>query len=176
MPLTIEAGSPDPLGATWDGRGVNFALFSEHATRVDLCLFNDPRGRETARLTLPRFTRHVWHGYVEGLKPGQLYGYRVYGPYAPNEGHRFNPTKLLVDPYARALSGPIDWSVPLFGYRVGSRHEDLTRDNHNSARGVPKGVVVDGAFDWGDDVRPNTPWTDTLIYETHVKGMTALHP
>ncbi len=176
MALTVWPGSPEPLGATWDGDGVNFALFSQNATRVDVSLFDEPRGRETARITLREVTRNVWHGYVGGLRPGQLYGYRVDGPYAPREGHRFNPAKLLVDPYARALAGQIDWSAPVFAYRLGARTEDLTRDIRNSARGIPKGVVVDTAFDWQDDRPPNVPWSDTVIYETHVKGMTALHP
>ncbi len=176
MALTVWPGRPDPLGATWDGHGVNFALFSQHATRVDLCLFDAPGAQETARVTLPEVTRHVWHGYVAGLQPGQLYGYRVDGPYAPREGQRFNPAKLLVDPYARALAGRVDWHVPVFGYRPGAKSEDLTRDIRNSARGVPKGIVLDAAFDWQADRPPDVPWSDTVIYETHVKGLTMRHP
>ncbi len=176
MALTVWPGSPDPLGATWDGNGVNFALFSEGATRVDVCLYDDVRGRETARLTLPEVTRHIWHGYVAGMTPGQLYGYRVSGPYAPRDGYRFNPSKLLVDPYARAIAGQVDWSTPVFAYRVGSRTEDLTRDIRNSGRGVPKSVVIDPEFDWQGDAPPRVPWADTIVYETHVKGMTARHP
>ncbi|MBX5492938.1 MAG: glycogen debranching protein GlgX [Chloroflexi bacterium] len=178
MAFKVLAGSPHPLGATWDpaAGGTNFALFSEHATRVELCLFNDPWGPEVERIALPKRTRHVWHGFVVGVRPGQLYGYRVYGPYAPRLGQRFNPAKLLIDPYARAIAGQVDWSQPVFGYRFGRRSEDLTRDVRDSARGIPKCVVVDPAFDWGDDRRPNVPFSDTIIYETHVKGLTMQHP
>jgi isoamylase len=176
MALTVWPGRPDPLGATWDGQGTNFAVFAQHATRVELCLFDDLYGNESARLTLPERTRNVWHVYLQGVGPGQLYGYRAHGRYAPREGLRFNPNKLLIDPYTRAISGRIDWDAPIFAYRLGSRTEDLTRDVHNSARGMPKSVVVDEHFDWADDRPPNVPWSETIVYETHVKGISKLHP
>ncbi|HEV7661889.1 MAG TPA: glycogen debranching protein GlgX [Chloroflexota bacterium] len=176
MPLTIWPGRPDPLGATWDGQGTNFAIFAQHATRVELCLFDDVHGKETARVALPEQTRNVWHVYLQGIGPGQLYGYRVHGRYAPREGLRFNPNKLLIDPYARAIAGRVDWNAPIFAYRLGSRTEDLTRDVHNSARGMPKSVVVDNQFDWGDDRPPDVPWSETVVYETHVKGISMRHP
>jgi glycogen operon protein len=176
MPPTVWPGRPDPLGATWDGQGTNFALFAQHATRVELCLFDQTFGKETARIALPEQTRNVWHGYLQGVRPGQLYGYRVHGRYAPREGLRFNPNKLLIDPYARAVSGEVDWSTPVFAYRPGSRTEDMTRDVHNSAGGMPKSVVVDAAFDWGDDRPPSVPWPETVVYETHVKGISMCHP
>jgi glycogen operon protein len=175
-PLTIWPGRPDPLGATWDGHGTNFAVYSQHAARVELCLFDDVFGKESARVALPEQTRNIWHVYLNGVGPGQLYGYRVQGRYAPREGLRFNPNKLLIDPYARAVAGKIDWRAPIFGYRVGSRTEDLTRDVHNSARGMPKSVVVDNVFDWAGDFPPNTPLSETVIYETHVKGISMRHP
>jgi glycogen operon protein len=151
-------------------------VYAAPATRVDLCLFDADSGKETARLALPEQTRNIFHGYVQGIGPGQLYGFRVHGRYAPREGLRFNPNKLLIDPYARALSGAVDWNTPVFGYRLGSRTEDLTRDVRNSARGIPKSVVVDDAFDWGADQRPNVPWSETIVYETHPRGISALHP
>jgi glycogen operon protein len=178
MAFKVAAGRPHPLGATFEpaAGGTNFALFSEHAARVELCLFDEPWGPEVARIALPKRTGHVWHGLVSGVRPGQLYGYRVYGPYAPRLGQRFNPAKLLIDPYARAIAGQVDWSQPVFGYRFGRRSEDLTRDVRDSARGIPKCVVIDPAFDWGDDRRPNTPFSETIIYETHVRGLTQQHP
>ena len=176
MPPTAWPGRPDPLGATWDARGTNFAVYAQPATRVELCLFDDTAGKETARIALPDQTRNVFHGYVQGVGPGQLYGFRVHGRYAPREGLRFNPNKLLMDPYARAIAGEVDWTTPVFAYRLGSRTEDLTRDVHNSARGVPKSVVVDDHFEWGDDRSPDVPWSETIIYETHVKGISLLHP
>jgi glycogen operon protein len=175
-PLTIWPGRPDPLGATWDGHGTNFAVYSQHAVRVELCLFDDVYGKEADRIAMPEQTRNVWHVYINDIGPGQLYGFRVQGRYAPREGIRFNPNKLVIDPYARAIAGRIDWRAPIFGYRVGSRTEDLTRDVHNSSRGVPKSVVVDTQFDWGDDTRPNISWGQTVIYETHVKGISMQHP
>jgi isoamylase len=168
---TIEAGEPDPLGATWDGGGVNFAVFSQHATRMELCLFSDD-GREEERIALPERTGHVWHGYLPGLRPGALYGYRAHGPYRPDEGHRFNPHKLLLDPYAREIAGRLEWDDALFGYDASARHGDLTFDTRNSARFMPKGVVTDPAFDWGEDRAPRRPLTDTVIYEAHVRGLT----
>src|ERR1700682_143530 len=176
MALTIWPGRPDPLGATWDGQGANFAVFAQHATRVELCLFDDVYGKETARVALPEQTRHVWHAYLQGVGPGQMYGYRVHGRYAPRDGFRFNPNKLLIDPYARAIRGAIDWKTPIFAYRLGSRTEDLTRDVHNSARGMPKSMVVDDHFDWGNDRPPRVPFSETIIYETHIKGISMRHP
>jgi glycogen operon protein len=176
VPLSVWPGSPDPLGATWDGHGTNFALYSQHALRVDLCLFEQPNGPEIDRITLLERTRNVWHGYLPGVGPGQLYGYRVHGPYAPREGQRFNPHKLLIDPYARAISGRVDWSSPLFAFRRGSRTQDMTRDVHDSARGVPKALVVDDAFDWQGEQPPRVPWSETIVYETHVKGISIRHP
>ena len=169
--LRVEPGLPHPLGATWDGGGVNFALFSANATKVELCLF-DPKGkRETHRIALPEFTHEVWHGYLPELRPGQLYGYRVHGPYEPGEGHRFNPNKLLIDPYARALFGDIRWHDAHFGHRVGSPR--LTLDRRDSAFVMPKCVVVDPVSTWGADRPPRHAWSDTIIYEAHVKGMSA---
>jgi isoamylase len=171
----IDDGSPAPLGATFDGKGVNFALFSANATRVELCLFDAQGRRETDRVALPRRTDQIWHVYVEGLGPGQLYGYRVHGPYEPRHGHRFNPHKLLIDPYARQLYGRIRWHDALFGYRMGAHRADLTPDRRDSAPMMPKCVVEDPAYHWGDDRPPRTPWIDTVIYEAHVKGLTTLH-
>ena len=173
----IWPGQPAPLGATWDGQGVNFALFSANATRVELCLFDSPTApRESTRFTLPERSDDIWHGYVPGLEPGQLYGYRVYGPYNPAQGHRFNPYKLLLDPYAKALSGPPHWDNSLYGYRVGSPYADLTIGKRDSAPHAPRSVVIDQRFDWGADRRPNTPLRDSVIYELHVKGFTQRHP
>lgn len=174
---SIWPGKPYPLGAHWDGEGVNFALFSAHATRVELCLFADPASpRELTRIVLPERTEDIWHGYLPGLAPGQLYGYRVYGPYQPAHGHRFNPHKLLIDPYAHALSGVIAWDNSLYGYRVGSPYTDLTIGKRDSAPYVPRSVVVDPRFDWGDDRHPNIPLHESVIYELHVKGFTMQHP
>ncbi|SIT86667.1 glycogen debranching protein GlgX [Pontibaca methylaminivorans] len=170
------AGSDAPLGATWDGSGVNFALFSAHATRVELCLFEPKGRRETDRIELPENTHQVWHGYLPWVRPGQLYGYRVHGPYAPDAGHRFNPHKLLIDPYARALHGNLRWHDALFGYRVGHRDGDLSFDRRDSAFVMPKCVVVDPAHTWGNDIRPAHPWPETVIYEAHVKGISARNP
>ncbi|HZU83197.1 MAG TPA: glycogen debranching protein GlgX [Polyangiaceae bacterium] len=171
---TIGPGAPDPLGATWDGRGVNFALFSQNATHVELCLF-DAAGRE-ARIGAARRTGHVWHVYVWDARPGQRYGWRVHGPYAPREGHRFNPNKLLVDPYARALDGGVDWTGPVYAYPRDRGLDDLSFDDRDDAFAKPKSVVVDGSFDWGDDAPPRTPWDEAVLYELHVKGFTKLHP
>ena len=168
----VEAGSSSPLGATWDGSGTNFALFSAHAEKVELCLFNESGRRELARIALPEHTHQIWHGYLPGVRPGQLYGYRVHGPYAPEAGHRFNPNKLLLDPYARAHKGTLRWHDALFGYRVGNSRQDLSYDRRDSAFVMPKCVVVDNAYTWGPDRKPDTPWNRTLIYEAHVGGMT----
>ena len=176
MPRTrLLPGSPVPLGAQWDGSGVNFALFSAHATKVELCLFDATGRREVERVVLPEFTHEVWHGYLPDIRPGQLYGYRVHGPYAPEAGHRFNPNKLLLDPYALELRGDIHWHDAVFGYRVGHPRQDLSFDRRNSAFVMPKCVVVDPAVTWGEDQRPRRDWAETIIYEAHVKGMTALH-
>ncbi|HSL16490.1 MAG TPA: glycogen debranching protein GlgX [Methylomirabilota bacterium] len=172
----IWPGRPYPLGATWDGEGVNFALFSEHAAAVELCLFDPSGRREEARLTLPEQTDLVWHGYLPDARPGLLYGYRVHGPWNPREGHRFNHKKLLLDPYAKAVRGRLRWNDALFGYKVGSMKEDLARDRRNSAPYLPRCQVVDTAFTWGDDQPPRVPWHETVIYELHVKGFTRRHP
>ena len=175
MITRIWPGKPYPLGATWDGQGVNFALFSEHATRVEVCLFDDAGATvESQRITLPEQTDYVWHAYIPDLVPGQCYGYRVHGPYTPERGLRFNPNKLLVDPYAKALSGQIQWADALFGYTVGE--DDNTLDERDSAPFIPRSVVVDGSFDWGDDKLLCTPLHQSVIYELHVKGFTRLHP
>lgn len=168
-------GKPYPLGATWDGSGVNFALFSENATGVELCLFDD-EGKNEQQIAVANQTDQVWHIYLPEARPGQLYGYRVHGPYEPMEGHRFNPAKLLSDPYARAISGTISWDDAHFGYIIGHEDGDLTKDDRDSAPFSPKCIVIDEAFTWGDDVRPKTPWDKTIIYEAHVKGLTQLAP
>jgi glycogen operon protein len=173
--LRARPGHPHPLGATWDGAGVNFALFSEHADAVELCLFDPARpGREIHRVSLRERTNHVWHVYLAEASPGLLYGYRVHGPWDPGTGHRFNPAKVLLDPYARAIAGAVDWSGPVFGHRAEDPAGDA--DDRDDADAVPKGVVVDPTFDWGDDRPPRTAWHRTVIYEVHVKGFTARHP
>lgn len=173
---TVWPGRPYPLGASWDGEGVNFALFSAHAEQVVLCLF-DARGKqEVAQVPLREQTGRVWHGYLPNARPGLLYGYRIYGPHAPEEGQRFNAHKLLLDPYAKAIVGQIHWSDAQFGYRIGGRTEDLSFNTRNSASGMPKCLVTDTAFFWGDDRPPRTPWHDTLIYELHVRGFSMRHP
>jgi isoamylase len=172
----VWLGTPYPLGATWDGEGVNFALFSEHAERVELCLFEESGREEIKRIELPEQTDQVWHCYLPDARPGQLYGYRVYGPYRPEEGHRFNPHKLVLDPYAKSLHGGLSWSDANFGYVIGDKREDLSFDERDNALDVPKCCVIDPAFTWGEDRRPRTPWRDTIIYELHVKGFTKRHP
>jgi glycogen operon protein len=174
----LRPGRPAPFGATWCGDRANFALYSAHATAVHLCLFREASdATEAERISLHR-SGDVWHVEVGGIGPGQPYGYRVEGPYAPERGHRFNPAKLLLDPYARALSGPVSWSPPLASHPdpVPGHPPDRSADPRDSAGAMPKSLVVDPAFDWGDDRRPRTPWDRTLIYECHVKGMTMLHP
>ena len=176
--IPARAGAPSPLGATWDGNGTNFAVFSQHGTRVELCLFRDAQDSvESNRIELTR-TGHVWHGYLPGVRPGQAYGFRVHGPYAPLEGHRFNPAKLLLDPYARAISGTMRWNDALSGYPIRSPdpEPDLVPDTQDSAGVMAKALVVDPAFEWGGDRPPATPLHRTVIYECHVKGMTMLHP
>jgi isoamylase len=172
----VWPGRPYPLGATWDGFGVNFALFSAHATKVELCLFDKAGNRETERIPLPEYTDEIWHGYLPEARPGMLYGFRVHGPYEPSAGHRFNPNKLLIDPYTKALFGGFRWFDAHFGYRVGSNREDLSFDRRDNARGMPKCRVVDRAFTWGDDRPPRVPWSDIVVYEAHVRGMTMRHP
>jgi isoamylase len=169
---SIWPGRPRPLGATWDGEATNFAVFAEQARAVELCLF-DEDGTER-RLELPEVTAHTWHGYVPGVGPGQRYGFRVHGPYEPRRGLRCNPAKLLLDPYARAIEGVVDWDDTVFGYRVGD--DDLVRDDRDSAPHVPRSVVVHDGFPWGEDRRPTVPWADTVIYEAHVRGFTMRHP
>ncbi len=170
--MRLAAGAPHPLGATWDGRGTNFALFSANAEKVELCLFDRRGRREVERIALPERTEDVWHGYLSDVVPGQPYGYRVYGPYNPERGHRFNAHKLLVDPYAKELRGRLVWSDAHFGYRAGSARADLSFDRRDNARGIPKAVVIDEAFTWGEERRPAIPWEHTIIYEAHVKGLT----
>ena len=172
----VWPGQPYPLGAHWDGRGVNFALFSLHAEKVELCLFDGAGSRQTARVVLPEYTDEVWHGYLPDLRPGQLYGYRVYGPYEPERGHRFNHHKLLIDPYARLLHGAVRWHDALYGYRIGDARGDLSFDTRDSARYVPKCVVVDDAADADHWRRPRTPWRRSVIYEMHAGGYTRRHP
>jgi glycogen operon protein len=169
------SGSPYPLGATWDGLGVNFALFSANATKVELCLF-DARGEtELERIELPEYTDEVWHGYLPDARPGTVYAYRVHGPYEPEAGHRFNPNKLLLDPYAKSHVGELKWGPEVFGYTLESE-DDLTFDKRDSAHLMPKCRVIDPAFTWGRDTPPRTPWERTIIYETHVRGYTMRHP
>jgi len=173
--MRVWPGLPFPLGATWDGSGTNFALFSAHAEKIELCLFNDTGRRETARIPLPEFTHEVWHGYLPDVLPGQLYGYRVSGPYEPKVGHRFNHHKLLIDPHAKALVGGLKWDDAVFGYTVGHDKGDLSFDQRDSARYMPKCQVVDPAFTWGRPIDPR-PWHENIIYEMHAKGFTMRHP
>jgi isoamylase len=173
----MKPGRSYPLGATWDGHGTNFAIFSQHGTEVELCLFDsDSPSTETGRYTLPQRTQFVWHGYLPGIAPGQLYGYRVHGPYEPENGHRFNPNKLLVDPYARALAGQADWDAAIHGFELNHPDGDLSFCEEDSAWGVPKGVVIDPEFDWDDDQPPQIPLNESIIYETHVKGFSKMNP
>jgi len=172
----VWPGLPYPLGATWDGSGTNFALFSAHAERVELCLFNQTGKRELERIPLPEYTHEIWHGYFPDVRAGQLYGYRVYGAYHPEAGDRFNHHKLLLDPYAKALVGTFRWHDALFGYVVGHEREDLSFDTRNSAAFMPKCQVIDPAFTWGLDRPPARQWQDTIIYELHVRGFTMRHP
>ncbi|HUW97778.1 MAG TPA: glycogen debranching protein GlgX [Acidiferrobacter sp.] len=169
-------GHSYPLGAEWDGNGINFALFSGQAERVELCLFDAKGEHETHRLPLPEKSNEVWHGYLPHAKPGLVYGYRVYGPYAPVQGQRCNPHKLLLDPYAKAIAGTLDWSDAHFGYHIGHVKADLSLDKRDNASRMLKAVVVDSHFDWGDDQPPRTPWSNTIIYETHVRGLSMQHP
>ena len=175
--MRIWPGRPYPLGASWDGQGVNFAIFSENATGVELCLFSrENDAEESFKIPLRERTDQVFHCYLPDVRPGQFYGFRVHGPYDPQNGNRYNPAKLLIDPYAKAITGAIRWSNDLFAYNVEAANEDLEPDPRNSAGGVPKCVVIDPAFTWEDDNPLNLPWNRTVIYECHVKGMTKLHP
>ena len=174
--MRIWPGYPTPIGATWDGQGANFALFSQHAEGVDLCLFDEEGRVEQSRIPLRERTDFVWHVYLPDVRPGQVYAYRVHGPYEPNEGLRFNASKLLLDPYAKAITRGLRWTDALFGYRVGDPMEDLSRDDRDSAPDTAKCILVDPAFTWGEDRRPATPWNRSVIYEVHVKGMTERHP
>ena len=173
--MIARPGRPFPLGAIWDGGGTNFSLFSEHAQRVELCLFGDDGGE--TRVDLTEVTAFNWHGYLPGVGPGQRYGYRVHGPYAPQEGHRFNAAKLLIDPYAKAIEGPVDWDAGnVLPYVPNGDDADLEPDDEDDADAIPKSVVVDPGFDWEGDARPAIPFPETVIYELHVKGFTRRHP
>lgn len=171
----IREGKPFPLGATWDGLGVNFALFSAHATRVELCLFEERGERELERIDLPEYTDEVWHGYLPNARPGTVYGYRVHGPFAPDAGHRFNPNKLVIDPYAKQLVGHLKWGPELFAYRFDHPDRDKSFDESDSASSMQKCRVIDPAFTWGSPRKPDTPWEQTIFYEAHVKGFSKLH-
>ena len=177
VPLkSIEEGLPYPLGAHWDGKGSNFALFSANATKVEVCLFDEAGQRELSRVELPEYTDQIFHGYLPEIGPGTFYGYRVHGPYEPTSGHRFNPNKLLLDPYARAHAGSLIWNPAVFGYKMESG-DDLTYDERDSAPFMPKCVIVDSGFDWqGEPGRQDVPWDQTILYEVHVKGFTKRHP
>jgi glycogen operon protein len=177
MPFKVLPGRPFPLGATWDGKGVNFSLYSERAEQVELCLYDlSDAPVDAERVRLREVTAHVWHGYLPGVRPGQIYAYRVYGPYEPIRGLRFNPAKLLVDPNAKAIVGAVDWDAPVHAYRPGDPHADLSCDEQDDGWGKPRGVVIDPAFDWGDDRAPDVPWHRSIIYELHVRGFTVRHP
>ena len=173
--VPVREGRPFPLGATWDGLGVNFAVFSANATRVEVCLFDNDGNTETERFDLPEYTDEVWHGYLPDAQPGTVYGFRVHGPYEPDAGHRFNPHKLLIDPYARQLVGTLKWDDAVFGYTIGSPDKDLSFDERDSAPFVPKSRVIDPAFTWGNEHRRRIPWDQTILYETHLKGFTQLN-
>jgi len=177
MPVkSIEEGLPYPLGAHWDGKGTNFALFSANATKVEVCLFDESGERELSRIDLPEYTDQIFHGYLPDVGPGTFYGYRVHGPYEPKAGHRFNPNKLLLDPYARAHAGSLKWDPAVFGYQM-ETGDDLTFDERDSAPFMPKCVIVDPGFDWvGEAGRQMVPWDQTIVYEVHVKGFTKQHP
>ena len=175
MASRLTEGSPTPRGATWTGRGVNFALFSGNATKVELCLFDESGETEIERIALPEYSNEIWHGFLPDARPGTIYGYRVHGPYEPENGHRFNPNKLLLDPYAKSVVGHIVHGPELFGYQM-ETGDDLTFDERDSAPNMVKGRVIDPAFTWGDDRPPQTPWERTILYETHVRGYTKQHP
>ena len=175
--MRIWPGHPYPLGATWDGAGVNFALFAENATKVELCLFDSAAStQEQHKITLKEYTDKVWHAYLPDVLPGQLYGYRVHGPYEPEHGHRFNPNKVVLDPYAKLIGRELKWADEVFCYKFGDPAADLSFDERDSAPFAPLAAVIDPAFTWGDDRPPRTPWHKTVIYELHVKGFTQLNP
>ena len=175
--MRVWPGKSYPLGATWDGKGVNFALFSENATKVELCLFDGVDSAAPAQaITMPEYSDHVWHAYLPEVLPGQLYGYRVHGPYEPERGHRFNANKIVLDPYAKSIGRDVRWADELFGYRLGEEQQDLAFDERDNAAYAPLAGVIDTAFTWGDDRPPRTPWHKTIIYELHVKGFSKLHP
>src|SRR5579864_7060078 len=175
--MRVWPGDPCPLGATWTGVGVNFAIFSEHATKVELCLFDSAdASQERQRLEFFEHTDEVWHAYLPDVRANQLYGYRVHGPYEPAAGHRFNPNKVVMDPYAKSVARTIHWADEMFGYVVGHPDEDLSFDERDDAAFAPIAAVVDPAFTWGDDRPPRTPWHDTVIYEMHVRGFSVRHP
>ena len=170
-------GKPYPLGATWDGLGVNFALYSAHAEKIELVLFDSPADSSPSyTIALTEHTGPIWHIYLPNLKPGQLYGYRVHGPYDPGNGYRFNPNKVLLDPYVKAIGRQLEWDDSLYGYEIGHEEKDMTFSTLDSAAYAPLGVVIEERFEWGDDRSPNIPWADTIIYETHVKGISQSHP
>ncbi|MCB8876743.1 glycogen debranching protein GlgX [Acidisoma silvae] len=173
---TIREGLPYPLGATWTGLGVNFAIFSANATKIELCLFDDQGEREIERIPLPEYTNEIFHGFIPDLSPGTYYAYRVHGPYEPDAGHRFNPNKLVLDPYAKAVVGELTWDHALFGYTIGHADADLSYDERDSAPFMPRCRVIDPAFTWGRDHPPAVPWERTVVYEAHVRGLTRLHP
>jgi glycogen operon protein len=174
--MKIREGLPHPRGAHWDGKGVNFSVFSANATKVELCLFDARGEKEVDRIELPEYTDEIWHGYLTEIGPGTVYGYRVHGPYEPEQGHRFNPNKLLLDPYARAHVGELKWDPACFGYTIGAEGDDLSFDERDSAPFMPKCVVVDQDFDWKGNLKPLVSWDQTIIYETHVRGFTKRHP
>ncbi len=176
MLAIILPGRPYPIGATWDGTGTNFALFSEHASKVELCLYDIHDGHETERIELPETTAYVHHGYMQGIQPGQLYGYRVYGPWDPAHGFRYNSSKLLIDPHAKAVSGGVDWSKAVYPFQPGAADPDLVMDERDDSDGMAKSVVVNPYFDWEQDRSPNTPLSDSIIYELHVRGFSKLNP
>lgn len=176
MNKVYHPGKPFPLGATWDEQGVNFAIYSENATAIELCLFKNPADdNESEKINVTERTGHIWHIYIPGLKPAQMYGYRVSGPYEPQNGHRFNPNKLLLDPYAKAISGTIEWNDALFGYKIGNEQEDLSFSETDSAPFMPRSVVIDSDFKWEGDHQPKTAFYNTIIYEAHVKGFSILN-
>src|SRR5579871_4248309 len=176
MSRTVLPGRPFPQGATWDGAGVNFALYSEHATRVELCLYDDASAADAEKIEMREQDNFVWHCYLPSVQPGQLYAYRVHGPYDPDQGLRFNSAKILIDPYARAITGKVNWNAPIFPYQLGNGHEDYGKDDGDDAAGMQKCVVVNPYYDWEQDRAPKTPLSDSIIYEVHVRGFTKCHP
>jgi glycogen operon protein len=175
--IRVWPGRPFPLGASWDGTGVNFSIFSENATKVKLCLFDTPEStNEHARIQVTETTDQIWHCYLQDAKPGQVYGYRIHGPHDPEKGHRFNHNKVVLDPYAKAICRYVKWSDEMFGYRIGDGREDLSFDERDNAAFAPLAVVIDNQFDWKEDRHPKIAWNQTIIYELHVKGFTYRNP